>query len=138
LKIRIVSPFGFQRNPPEGAKNRRKAPLSAKTGFSLDEAPELGENLKLPGFLFSQPTRPEYQPRFRAGFLLSGVFFLQKGCGLQANESPVTSEPAGKTESGEAIVFTDKVLAHVRRRSAAPRAYRLNILLLTTREKRYK
>jgi hypothetical protein len=86
----------------------------------LDEGPELGENLKLPGFLFSQPTRPEYQPRFRAGFLLSGVFFLQKGCGLQADESPVTSERAGKTESGEAIVFTGKVMARAWRRFAAP------------------
>jgi hypothetical protein len=50
--------------------------------------------------------------------LLSGVFFLQKGCGLQADESPVTSERAGKIESGEAVVFKDKMMARDRRRSA--------------------
>jgi hypothetical protein len=68
LKIRIVSPFGFQPNPPKGAKNRRKAPLSAKTGFSLDEAPELGENLKLPGSKFFPASAGVSAP------LSSGVF----------------------------------------------------------------
>jgi len=42
--------------------------------------------------------------------LLSGVFFLQNGCGLQADESPVAFQPAGKSESGEAVVFNAEFL----------------------------
>jgi hypothetical protein len=58
--------------------------------------------------------------------------------GYRPTNRPVAPERAGKTESGEAVVFAAEAMAHDRRHDAVPAGISGNFLLLTTRETRYK
>jgi hypothetical protein len=106
----MFSPYGFQRNPPVGAKNRRKTLLSAKTAFSLDEAPELGENLKLPGFRVFPANSAGVLAPLSSGVFAVWVFRSPEWLRATGDESPIAFQPAGKSESGEAVVFNVEFL----------------------------